>query len=319
MKKRLNRSELAVPGYRPELFEKASKSECDVVFLDLEDSVSIDKKKLARKYVVEAINDINWYNKVLSVRVNAIDTEYFEDDIQEIVNSSNSRLDLIMIPKVENSIDIKKIDTLLSLNEVNKGKKIGLELIIETAKGLVNIEEIANASTRNEALHFGAADMAASIGAKTLNIGGVSEYYGTLENEKKIKENRKFFLNDMWHYPLFKILVTARAFGLKAIDSPFGDYNDEKGFIALAKKSYSMGFDGKMVIHPKQIPLANNIYMPSEKEVYEAKQIIQAMRKAKKNGEGAIAFKGKLLDIVSIKQAENVVYISKQLKLEGKN
>ena len=199
-----------------------------------------------------------------------------------------------------------------------KKKKIGLELIIETAIGLVNIESIAKASKRNQTLHFGAADMAASMGAKTLNIGEVNKHYGSLENKKDSNANRMFFLNDMWHYALFKILITARAFGLKAIDCPFGDFNDDKGFLALAKKSYTMGFDGKMVIHPNQIPLANRIYAPSKKEINEAKQILEAMEQAKSLGKGAIAFKGKLLDIVSIKQAKNVVYISEQLALKEK-
>jgi len=318
MKLRLNRSELAVPGFRTELFEKAAKSNCDVIFLDLEDSVDIKEKKNARSNVIEAINDIDWNNKTLSVRVNAPSTSFFKDDLEQILENANNNLDLLMIPKAENVSDIKKIDKIISFYEKEKKISVGIELIIETTKGLINIENLAKASQRNEALHFGAADLAASMGAKILNIGGVSSDYGTLENKNNTNANRIFYLNDIWHYALFKILITARAFGLRAIDCPFGDFSDNQGFLALAKKSYAMGFDGKMVIHPNQIPLANKIYMPSDKEIHEAKQILEAMNQARTLGKGSIAFNGKLLDIVSIKQAKNVVYITEQLALQEK-
>ena len=120
---RLNRSVLAVPGFKPELFEKAAKNSCDAVFLDLEDSVAIDEKKKARKNVIEAINDIDWNKKILSVRVNAVDTIFFKDDLEEILKKSNSKLDLLMIPKAEKGSDLKKVDEIISLYEANKKKK----------------------------------------------------------------------------------------------------------------------------------------------------------------------------------------------------
>ena len=313
---RLNRSELAVPGSRKEFFEKAAKSDCDIIFLDLEDSVPLEEKDKTKKNIIEAINDIDWRNKTISVRVNSHDTNFIEDDIKEVLKFTSDRLDLLMFPKVNNATEVIKLDKLITEyeNKKKKKKKIGFELIIETALGLVNIESIAQASKRNESIHFGAGDFAASIGAKTNSIGGVNDNYGVLQNKKE--ETRNYFINDMWHYALFKILVTAHAFGLRAIDCPYGDFSDTKGFDSLAKSSYTMGFDGKMVIHPNQINLANSIYSPTDEEVIESQEILDQMKEAEKKGKGAIAFKGKLLDIVSIKQASNIVEIAKKIKVE---
>ena len=308
IKVRLNRSELAVPGSRVDFFEKAAQSEADVVFLDLEDSVSINQKSSARKNAIEAVNEIDWGEKTLSIRVNSHDTEYINDDIKEILKNTSSRLDLLMFPKVNSNKEICQLDRLVTAYEkkFKRKKKIGFEIIIETTLGLININQIALASRRNEALHFGSADFAASLGAKTTNIGGVNKNYGVLENRSN---NRNFFLNDMWHSALFTIVLTAHAYGLRAVDCPFGDFSDELGFNHAAKSSYTMGFDGKMLIHPSQITLSNKIFSPTEKEILEAKEILAQMQLAEKKGKGAIAFNGKLLDIVSIKQAKNIIKI----------
>ena len=308
---KLNRSELAVPACRKEFFEKAAKSNSDIVFLDLEDSVSYNEKDKARKFAVEAINDIEWGNKVISVRVNGFNTGFIKDDIEFIVSNASKKLDLLMIPKIEKAEDIQEINELVSRFEDKEAdNKIGFELIIETALGLINIEKLATACERNESLHFGSADLAASIGAKVTNIGGMNCNYGVLEESmesNKNKSSRNFYLNDMWHYASFKILLTAKAFDLRAIDCPYGNFKDSEGFIASAKKSYSLGFDGKMVIHPDQIDLANKIYAPTLQEIDEAKNILDEMEKANENGKGAVAINGKLLDIVSIKQAKNIL------------
>ena len=170
---RLNRSELAVPGSRTDFFEKAASSESDIIFLDLEDSVAVNEKKSARKNIIEAINDINWKKKSLSIRINASDTIFMEDDIKEILKFTSNKLDMIMLPKVNSAKDVLKLDKLVSKYEkkYNRKKRLGFEIIIETGLGLINIESIALASKRNEALHFGAADLAASIGARVNNIG----------------------------------------------------------------------------------------------------------------------------------------------------
>ena len=319
IKIRLNRSELAVPGSRIDFFEKAAKSDADVIFLDLEDSVSISQKSSARANVIEAVNDIDWRNKTLSIRVNSYDTEFINDDIEEILKNTSSRLDLLMFPKVNSEKEVLKFDKLVTAyeNKFKRKKKIGFEIIIETTLGLININKIALSSKRNESLHFGSADFAASLGAKITNIGGINKNYGILDDNQK---KRTFFINDMWHFALFKIVLTAHAYGLRAIDCPFGDFSDDLGFDHAARSSYTMGFDGKMVIHPSQINLSNKIFSPTEKEILEAKEILTQMKLAEKKGKGAIAFNGKLLDIVSIKQAQNIVKIDSMIKnvREGK-
>ena len=309
MQIRLNRSELAVPGSRPEFFEKAANGKSDIIFLDLEDSVALEKKSKARKNVVEAIQDIDWGRKTLSVRINSIDIDFFEKDLNSIMKTNNSRLDLLMLPKVQSDKDVIKLERIVKRLEKQKKKKkeIGFELIIENAQGLINVNKIARASKKNESLHFGAADFASSIGAKTMSIGGVEEFYGTLGKKKNKHDKRLFFLNDIWQVALFKIKLAASAYGLRAIDCPYGDFNDQEGFEALSKSSYTLGFDGKMVIHPNQIEIANKIFSPSKKEFQEAQKILNQITKASKKGHGAIAYNGRLLDIVTIKQAKNIV------------
>ena len=183
--------------------------------------------------------------------------------------------------------------------------------------GQINVNKIASASKRIESLHFGAADFAASIGAKTMSIGGPTDKFGTLSSVSS-KGKRNFFLNDIWQVALFHIVVAAKAYGLRAIDCPYGNFNDSEGFKALAKSSYSLGFDGKMLIHPKQIELANKIFMPTKKELKDAKEMLKAIEKSSKSGKGAIAFDGKLLDIVTIKQAKNIVELHNKI-LVNKN
>ena len=301
---RLNRSELAVPASRPEFFLKAAKSNADIIFLDLEDSVTTGEKDKARKNALEAINDINWKNKSLSVRVNSAESNIQEKDLREIVGKYEKNLNLIMIPKVEQPEDVINVEKIVQSLE-NKKYKLGFEIIIETAKGLMNIKEIVKASKRIESLHFGSADLAASLGVKNMNIGEVNENYGVYGAVEK--RNKTFYINDMWHYALFKILLVAKANELRAVDCPFGDFTDIKGFEFSAKSSYTMGFNGKMIIHPTQIDKANEIYMPSDQQIKEAKEIIAASLEANKRGDGALAWKGKLLDVVSIKQAENIL------------
>ncbi len=304
---RLNRSELAVPASRPEFFEKAACSDSDIIFLDLEDSVAPEKKKKARTNVIDALKNINWGKKSISIRINPMSTSFFEEDLQILNEKNIERLDLIMLPKVESAKDVLKLEKLVKKFEIKtkRRKRLGFEIIIESSKGLINVNDIAGASKKIESLHFGAADFAASIGSKTMSIGGVEDFYGTLSSKKNKK--RSFFLNDIWQVALFKIKLAASAYGLRAIDCPYGDFNDNKGFEYLSKSSYTLGFDGKMVIHPNQIKIANKVFSPSRKEYLIAKEMLNTIDTASKKGKGAVAFKGKLLDIVTIKQAKNIV------------
>ena len=305
---RLNRCELAVPGSSVKLFEKAAKSAADVIFLDLEDAVAPDDKPQARKNIVQALHDVDWGNKTLSVRINGLDTHYMYRDVVDVVEQAGDKLHLIMIPKVGTAADIYAVDMLLTQIEAAKGfkRRIGIEVIIETALGMQNINEIAAASPRLESLHFGVADYAASTRARTTSIGGPNALYGVL-TDKDGDKPREYFWGDMWHYAISRMVVAARANGLRPIDGPFGDFSDAEGYRAQANRAAILGCEGKWAIHPSQIPLANEVYTPPEAEVAKARRILEAMTQAQAEGKGAVALDGKLIDIASIRQAEALV------------
>jgi len=305
---RLNRSELAVPGSNPVFLEKAAKGPADVVFLDLEDAVAPSDKPQARKNIIEALNDLDWGGKTVSIRINGLDTHYMYRDVVDIVEQAGQNLDLIMIPKAGTAADIYAVDMLVTQIEQAKGfeNRIGFEMIIETALGMQNVFEIAAASPRNESLHFGVADYAASMKARTTVIGGPHPDYHVL-TDPDADGNRDLHWGDMWHYPITKMIVAARANGLRPIDGPFGDFSDSDGFVAQAKRAATLGCEGKWAIHPSQIALANTCYSPSDEEVTKAKRILEAMEQAQKEGRGAVALDGRLIDIASIKQAEVLV------------
>ncbi|MDA0306997.1 MAG: CoA ester lyase [Proteobacteria bacterium] len=312
---RLNRSELAVPGSNPTFIEKASKSNADVVFLDLEDAVAPDDKIPARKNIIEALNDLDWSGKTVSIRINGLDTFYMYRDLVEILEGAPGKLDLIMIPKAGTVSDIYAIDMLVTqIEDATKvEKRIGFELIIETALGMMNVDALAGSSPRLEALHFGVADYAASTKAKTTVIGGPNEDYHVLTDADE-NGNRDVHWGDMWHYPVARMVVAARAHGLRPIDGPFGDFSDPDGYAANAKRSATLGCEGKWAIHPSQVDLANECFTPSDGEVEKAKRIIEAMEQAQKEGKGAVALDGRLIDIASIKQAEVMVQKAEQIK-----
>ena len=305
---RLNRSELAVPGSRPELFEKAAKSDVDVIFLDCEDAVAPDEKEQARRNIIQALNDIDWGNKTMSVRINGLDTHYMYRDVVDILEQGGERLDLIMIPKVGTASDIYAVDMLVTQVEaaVKRRKRIGFELIVETALGMANVHEIASASKRNESLHFGVADYAASTKARTTVIGGPHPDYGVL-TDRNGDAPRDYHWGDMWHYAIARMVVAARANGLRPVDGPFGDFSDPDGYAAQANRASVLGCEGKWAIHPSQVAQANTIFSPSEADVTKAKRILEAMAQAQKEGKGAVSLDGRLIDIASIKQAENLV------------
>jgi malyl-CoA/(S)-citramalyl-CoA lyase len=312
---RLNRSELAVPGSRPELFEKAAKSAVDVLFLDLEDAVAPDDKERARRNIVQALNEIDFGKKTVSVRINGLDTHYMYRDVVDVIEQGGDRLDLIMIPKVGTAADVYAVDMLVTQCEMasKRKKRIGFELIIDAPLGMQNVHEIAAASKRNESLHFGVADYAASTRARTTNIGGPNPLYSVL-TDKDESGARAVHWGDMWHYAIARMVVAARAYGLRPIDGPFGDFSDPDGYKAQAYRAAVLGCEGKWAIHPGQVALANEVFSPSEAEVTKAKRILEAMEQAKREGKGAVALDGRLIDIASIRQAEVLVRKAEQVK-----
>lgn len=312
---RLHRSELAVPGSNPTLFEKAAKSAADIIFLDLEDAVAPDDKESARKNIIAGLHDIDWGNKTLMLRINGLDTHYMYRDVVDVVENC-PRLDMILIPKVGVAADVYAIDMLVTQIEAAKkrSKRIGFEVLIETALGMANVEAIAQSSPRLEAMSFGVADYAASTRARTTVIGGVHPEYGVL-TDKDSAGKRDYFWADPWHGAQTRMMVACRAYGLRPIDGPFGDFNDPEGFKAAARRAAVLGYEGKWAIHPSQIALANEVFTPTAAEITKAQRIMEAMAQAAKDGKGAVSLDGRLIDAASIRMAEAL--LEKAISLEG--
>jgi malyl-CoA/(S)-citramalyl-CoA lyase len=301
---RLHRSELAVPGSNPGLFEKAARSAADIVFLDLEDAVAPDDKEAARRNIIRGLNEIDWGARTMMIRINGLDTHYMYRDVVDIVESC-ARLDMILIPKVGVPQDVYAVDVLVTQIEAarKRTKRIGFEVLIETALGMANVEAIAQSSRRLEAMSFGVADYAASTRARTTVIGGVHRDSGVL-TDKDEQGNRQYFWTDPWHAAQTRMMVACRAYGLRPIDGPFGDFGDPDGFVAAANRAAVLGYEGKWAIHPSQIELANRVFTPSAAEVAKARRIVEAMAQAAREGKGAVSLDGRLIDIASIRMAE---------------
>lgn len=301
-RQRLQRSELAVPGSNPGMFEKAANSAADYVFLDLEDAVSPGDKLQARKNIIEALHDIDWRakGKTISLRINSLDTHYMYRDVVDVVEQAGDRLDTILIPKVGVAADVYMVDAMLTQIEEAKGftNKIGIEALIEITLGMANVDAIATSSPRMEAMHFGVADYAASCRARTTNIGGLNPDYP----------------GDQWHHGLSRMLVACRAYGLRAIDGPFGDFSDPEGYLDAARRGAAMGYEGKWAIHPSQIELAHEVYSPPAAEVDRANRILQALKEAAAQGKGAAQLDGRMIDAASARMAENVVKTDAAIK-----
>jgi len=299
---RLQRSELAVPGSQPGMFAKALASEADVVFLDLEDAVAPADKAQARRNVIAALqeHDFRAAGKTVSVRINGIDTHYMYRDVVDVVEQAGHRLDTILVPKVGVPADVYLVDALLSQIEAARGieHRIGIDVLIETALGMANVEAIAQSSPRLEAMHFGVADYAASCRARTVSIGGLNPDYP----------------GDQWHAAISRMVVACRAYGLRPIDGPFGDFKDPDGYRAAARRGAALGIEGKWAIHPSQIALANEVFTPPAAEVDRARRILTALEEAAREGRGAAQLDGKMIDAASARMARNVVEMAEGME-----
>lgn len=298
---RLQRSELAVPGSQPAMVQKALDSEADYVFLDLEDAVAPADKEQARKNVIAALLDADWRGrgKTVCVRINGIDTHYMYRDVVDVVEQAGHRLDVVLVPKVGVPADVYLVDALLTQIEVARRipHRIGIDVLIETALGLANVEAIAPASRRLEAMHFGVADLAASLRARTVSIGGLNPDYP----------------GDQWHAALSRLVTACRAYGLRPIDGPYGDFKDPEGYRAAARRAAALGYEGKWAIHPSQIALANDVFTPPAAEVARARRILAALDEAAREGRGAAQLDGRMIDAASARMAHNIVQISAQM------
>ena len=302
---RLQRSELAVPASNPGMIDKAADGPADYVFLDLEDAVAPSEKVQARKNAIQALNDIDWAGKgkTVSVRINGLDTHYMYRDVVDIMEQAGSKVHTLLVPKVGVTGDLYMVDAMV--NQIEQGcgytTRVGLEALIETALGMANVEAIAQFGGRLEALHFGVADYSASMRARTTNIGGLNPMYP----------------GDQWHASITRMVIACRAYGLRPIDGPFGDFNDPEGYKDGARRAAALGCEGKWAIHPSQVALANDVFSPPEAEVTKARRIIEALRAAEAMGKGAAQLDGRMIDAASEKMANNVLIVAEAIAARG--
>jgi malyl-CoA/(S)-citramalyl-CoA lyase len=313
---RLHRSELAVPGSNIRMLEKAPGLGADIVMLDLEDAVAPDDKAQARINVIDALNEQDFSSCSVSLRINGLDTHYCYRDIVDVVEEAGRHIDTILIPKVSGAGDVHLVATLLTQIEdaMRFERRIGIAVLIETAIGMVNCEEIARACPeRMEAMVFGVADYAASLQSHTTSIGGANPDYAMLIDPGHAAERERHW-GDQWHYALSRIAVVCRAYGLRPIDGPFGDFTDPEGYLASARRAAVLGYEGKWAIHPSQIELANDVFTPDADLVAKTRRIIEAMKDAAAQGKGAVSLDGRLIDAASIRMAQTLLAKLEQIE-----
>jgi malyl-CoA/(S)-citramalyl-CoA lyase len=300
-KQRLQRSELAVPASNVSMIDKAAEGPADYVFLDLEDAVAPPEKEQARRNAIQALNDIDWAakGKTVSVRINGLDTHYMYRDVVDVMEQAGSRVHTLLVPKVGVTGDLYMVEAMVNQIEQAKGysTRVGLEALIETALGMANVEKIAQFGGRLEALHFGVADYAASMRARTTNIGGLNPMYP----------------GDQWHAAISRMVIACRAYGLRPIDGPFGDFSDPEGYKDGARRAAALGCEGKWAIHPSQVALANEVFSPTEAEITKAGRILEELKLAEAQGKGAASLDGKMIDAASEKMARNLLAVAEAI------
>jgi citrate lyase subunit beta/citryl-CoA lyase len=290
---RLRRSELSTPGSSPKMIEKASKSDADLVFLDLEDAVAPSQKVAAREHIVRGLRELDWGRKVRAVRVNGAHTEWAYEDVITVVEGAGEKIDVIILPKVKAPRDVWFFDTLLSQLEtkLRLGRRIALEALIEETEALSRVEEIAACCPRLEALILGVGDLSASQGVRASHIGVRGAGYP----------------GDLWHFARARLVVAARANGIDAIDGPFANFRDPEGYRTEATWSSTLGFVGKWAIHPDQIAVANDVYAPTDEEIATARRMIEAVEQSERGGEGAKGVSGVMIDAATARIFEGVL------------
>ncbi len=281
----------------------------DVLLGNLEDAIPADAKEAARAGFIEVAKATDFGDTALWTRVNALNSPWFLDDMSEIMAAVGSKLDVIMIPKVEGPWDIHFVDQYLALLEAKHGvkKPILLHAILETAQGVKNVEEIACASPRMHGMSLGPADLAASRGMKTTRVGGGHPFYGVLADPKEGEDARAFFQQDLWHYTVAKMVDACVSNGIRAFYGPFGDIKDEAACEAQFRNAFLMGCAGAWSLAPNQIAIAKRVFSPDVKEVLFAKKILAAMP----DGSGVAMIDGKMQDDATWKQAKVIVDLAR--------
>jgi malyl-CoA/(S)-citramalyl-CoA lyase len=299
---RLTRTYLAAPAHRVRLVQNAAASIADAVFLDLEDAVPPAEKAAALDAAATALSTHDWGNKTVAVRVNAIDSPSIQEEIRRL--GGIRRLDAFIIPKAEAVSDIARISGWIAAAAGKREAPAEMELLIETARGLVNVEALAAADPLVTALHLGVGDFAASIGARSAEIGASPSGY---KHVGGAADGHRETPLDLFAYPMMRVLVAARAFGLRAIDGPCGAFRDAVATRAGATKAAAMGFDGKQVIHPSQIEATRNAFIPSDEELANAQRVIAAMEEAERKGQAAVTVDGKMVDYANIRMIRRLL------------
>ncbi|MEQ1611699.1 MAG: CoA ester lyase [Hyphomicrobiaceae bacterium] len=306
---RLNRSQLFVLANKPATFEAAARSAADIIMFEIEDGVPPGEKPAARRNLIAALNEIDWGRKSLSVRINGLDTPHMYRDLVDLLEAHTERLDLIMIPKAGNRSDIYAVDMLVTQIEtaMRRKRRLSFQIMIETAQGLANIDEIAAASSRNDSLHLGQNDLAASLGARMTKVGGANPNYHIL-TDADASGARAQHWGDMWHYAIARLVTAARAAGLWPVDGPFPFHDaDPAGFRAAAMRAAVLGCEGKWATNDEFVGIANEVFSPSPQSVTLARRVLEVAAEAERSGGGVVTLDGKPIYMPQIKQARTLV------------
>jgi citrate lyase beta subunit len=287
------------------MHHKARLSQADVVMLDLEDSVPLDAKESARESVVRSILSLDWQDKIVTARINGLETPFGYMDLLLLAEKAGQHLNSVVVPKVDHSGDIHFVDRLLNGIEMNRKltNRIGIEASIESAKGLERVSEIAGASSRLETLVFGVADYSSSIGARLISLSGHGE------------KEEDLFPGHRWNFVMSRLVMSAKAHGLMAIDAPYGNFKDAGGLRRAAATACALGFDGKWAIHPDQLEIINAVFSPTPEDIDRARRVLQAYDAAKAEGRGAISVDGRMIDRATVRLARQLWENARHLNL----
>jgi citrate lyase beta subunit len=293
---RIARAILVVPASSPAMIVKAAASAADQICIDLEDAVAPDQKAPARQAVIDALRSLDFGGKTRSIRINGVDTPFAYRDLVEIVEQAGQQVDTIVVPKASGADEIRFVGQMLDQIEAACGisRPIGVEALVETAAGALNIREVVQASRRLEALIFGSGDFAASMQMPLETIGGFDA------NDQRYPGHR-------WHFAMQTIVTAARAFGLRAIDGPFAAFKDAEGLGHACAIGRSLGFDGKWCIHPGQLAPVSAAFSPTGSEIRWAREVTAAYDAALAEGRGAISVGGKMIDEANLRACRQIL------------
>ena len=294
-KARLRRSELSTPGHSEKMIAKAAQSDADMVFLDLEDAVAPSAKAGARRNIIAGLNELDWGHKIRSYRINGVHTQWCGDDIAEVVSGAGANIDVIMVPKIKGPREVWFVDDMLTQLELKLGLevgRIGIECLVEEVEAVQTADDIARCSPRLEALTLGVGDLSASQGMRLGHIG-VTDGGAALR-----------YPGDVWHYARTRMITACRAAGIDAIDGPYANFANPGGYEKSAATFSMLGGVGKWCIHPSQIAIANRVFAPSPAEIAEAQGVVNAVRAAEAEGQGAASYKGMMIDAATTRLFE---------------